>query len=186
MKIFKSYYLAELKTKLIHTILLPKIDAFFKEKSWNYILIGRTALHYYGATTLSDQIELLVEIHEKSFIKEIILNIPNLNSFVEYEGKLSFKYKKIRIIVYITQSTNINQIQFPKFNEIPTNSNTHVALCTLPAFVSLSLIQAKFDRSFIPLSYIELLFEKKELRFDTNLFQFPSIGIEITKDFFYI
>ena len=84
----------------------------------------------------------------KSFIKEIILNIPNLNSFVEYEGKLSFKYKKIRIIVYITQSTNINQIQFPKFNEIPTNSNTHVALCTLPAFVSLSLIQAKFDRSW--------------------------------------
>ncbi len=186
MNLFKPYYLAELKTKLIHNSILPKIDELFKEKNWNYILIGRSALHYYGLTTLSDRVELLIENHERLNIKETILNTNNLNSFEEFEGKYSFKYKKIRIIIYINQSTNINLIQFPLFSEVPMELNTSIRICSIDAFISLTMIQSKFDRSYIPLGCIELLLEKKGISFTTNLFQFPSIGVKITKNLFYI
>jgi hypothetical protein len=179
--IYRAYYRGELKTDLVHKGILPEIQKFALEAQCGYVLIGRSALKYYGVSTMTDQIDILFDCKAKDAIQTIIRSIPRLKVYREFDGIMSMKYRKIRISLYFSQDETSTMNPFPYFSEIPLEKESPFPICTIPAYNSISFIQAKLEQYYAPLGCMETLMEKKGLDWSANVYQFESVSYDLKK-----
>ncbi len=91
------------------------------------------------------------------------------------------KYRKIRISLYFSRDESSMMNPFPYFSEIRLGKDFPFPICTIPTFISLSFLQAKLDRCYVPFGYIETLIERKDLDLNSNIHQFESVSIDLQK-----
>ncbi len=178
---YRAYYRGILKTKLVHRGILPEIQKFALETECPYVLIGRSALEYYGVSTLTDLIDILFDYQAKETIQIKICNIPKFKVNLGADGNISMIYRKIRIRFFFSKDEHSGTSPFPYFWEIPIENGSPFPICTIPAYNSISFIQAKLDHTFTPLGCMETLMEKKGLDWSANVYQFESIKYDLKK-----